>query len=456
MLESIKSAVSQFRQTKGFVRILTHHDTGGITAGAIIAKAMQREDRSFKISVLKQLDKNIIGDLKKEDAEIFFFLDFGSSNLNEIKELNAKTIIFDNHEISGEIPQSKNLTLVNPRLEEDEMNSSAMAYLFAKELNSMNSDMSGLAVLGMVGDYGDLLNIGETAKSILKSAEDISIKQSMLLFPATRPIHKALEFSSKVYIPGVSGSSEGVLNLLKEANISIKNEDEYRTILDLTSEEISRLVELISARTSDAASIRNAFGFIYLIKIFNRLEDARELSMLLNACGKLGHGDLAIAFCMGSKKAKFFAENIYITYKHMILSGLKWVNINDKIEGEGYVVINAGKEIKETILGTVLSILAASFTYPAGTILVGTAITEEGKLKISSRITGKERKDLNLQKIIEPIVKSLGGEGGGHQTAAGGIISEEKAEEFVSLLQKELEIRNAKPEVALKIEQIAA
>ncbi len=446
MLESIKKSAEEFKKTSGFVRILTHHDTGGITAGAIIARAMQREDRSFRVSVLKQLDREAIDELKNEENEVTFFLDFGSSSLDEIKELNSKVIILDNHEISGEVP--KGVTLINPHIfDGEEINSSALAYLFAKELNPINSDFGELSVLGMVGDYGDLSGLGELSQNIIKESEGVTIKKSLLLFPATRPIHKALEFSSKVYIPGVSGSSEGVLKLLKEAKIDIKNEGEYRTLLDLTQEETNNLIDCISKRTADVDSMKSAFGFIYLVKFFNHLEDARELSMQLNACGKLGHGDLAIAFCMGSKKAKFFAENVYITYKHLLLSALKWININDKIEGEGYVIIDAGQEIKDTILGTTLSILAASFTYPPGTVLVGMSLTADKRIKISARITGRERKDINLQRVIEPIARSLGGEGGGHQTAAGATIPLEKQSEFLEIIKKDLEVRNTLPQM---------
>ena len=446
MLELIKRAVTEFKSTTGSVRILTHHDTGGITSGAIIAKAIQREDRGFRISVLKQVDRELVSTLKSEKNDIIFFLDFGSSALDELAGLESKVIILDNHEISGIAPS--NVLLVNPHTlpDKEQINSSALSFLFAKELNPANCDMGELAVLGMVGDYGDLSNLGSLAQSVISNCEDVVVKKSLMLFPATRPIHKALEFSSKVYIPGVTGASEGVLGLLNEAKIPLKYEGEYRTLLDLNSEETKRLVDSISARTADAESIKNAFGFIYLIKFFSHLEDARELSMQINACGKLGHGDLAIAFCMGSKKAKFFAESIYITYKHMLLSGLKWVSTHDKIEGDGYVIVNAGSEIKDTIMGTVLSILAASYTYAPGTVLIGMTNTEDKRLKISSRITGKGRKDINLQRVLEPLAKAVGGEAGGHQTAAGGIIPLEKQEEFLSLLQKELGMRNVEVE----------
>ena len=222
MLEQIKKAVSEFKKISGNVRILTHHDTSGITSAAIIAKTIQREDRTFKVSVIKQLDKQIINNLKEEQNDIIFFLDFGSASLENIKELKSKVFIFDNHEITEEIPS--NVTLINPHIsEEGEINASAISYLFAKELNLANSHLNSLAVLGMIGDYGDLSHINELAQEVIKEAKDVSIKKSFKLFSATRPIHKALEFSSKIYIPGITGSLEGALKLLKEAKIQLKD-----------------------------------------------------------------------------------------------------------------------------------------------------------------------------------------------------------------------------------------
>jgi len=446
MLEDIKQAASKFKKTPGFVRILTHHDTGGITSGAIIAKAMQREDRSFRISILKHLDTQTIEQLKEERNDIIFLLDFGSAAIEKLKELDSKIYIFDNHETAGNPPE--NITLINPHLHDSsEINASTISYLFAKELNTVNNDLSTLAVLGMVGDYGNHMNLGDLAQDVIDNSEDISVKRSLLLFSVTRPVHKALEFSSKIYIPGITGSLDGALKILKKAKIPLKDNGEYRTMLDLTKEETDRLLDLLSSKITDPQALRDNFGYIYLIKFFNKLEDARELSMLINACGKMGHGDLAIAFCMGSKKAKFFAENIYIKYRHLILDALRWIGIKDKIEGKNYVIVNAGNEIKDTIIGTSLSILAASYTYTPGTILIGMASTGDGRIKTSARISGRQKTNINLQQIIEPIAKSLGGEGGGHNVAAGCLIPAEKEQEFIEMLQKDLDMRDMEVQI---------
>ena len=172
----------------------------------------------------------------------------------------------------------------------------------------------------------------------------------------------------------------------------------------------------------------------------------QPLSALMNACGRLGHADVALSFCMGSKKAKATAESIYSLYKHQIISGLNWISMNKKIEEEGYVIINAHDKIKDTIIGTLTSILALSFVYPANTIIIGMASTEDRKIKVSARIVGS-KDNINLKSILETPTELVGGECGGHKRAAGCFIPSGKENTFIELLQKELRVMNLQVKV---------
>ena len=207
--------------------------------------------------------------------------------------------------------------------------------------------------------------------------------------------------------------------------------------MDLTKEELSRLLTLITLKRTDAESL---IGKIYLIKFFNQLEDARELSSLINSCGRLGYADVGLAFCMGSKKAKSNAETIYSTYKHQLIAGLNWISMNQKIEGEGYAIINAGSAIKDNIIGTLISILASSFIYPENNILVGMARTDDKRIKVSARIVGHKEGDINLKKLLAVPTALVDGESGGHSKAAGCFIHLSKEKTFIELLQKELRV----------------
>ena len=98
--------------------------------------------------------------------------------------------------------------------------------------------------------------------------------------------------------------------------------------------------------------------------------------------------------------------------------------------------------IKDSLIGTLMSILALSFVYPTGTIIVGMAYSGENKIKVSARLVGDS--SINLKSILEPIVEMTDGECGGHQRAAGCIIPLSQEGLFINLLQKELSMQSLK------------
>lgn len=260
------------------------------------------------------------------------------------------------------------------------------------------------------------------------------------MYPSTRPIDRILEYSSNPYIPGVTGSYKGVLELLKDAGIS-KTEQNFKSLHELSEEEMSRLVTAIMLRGISELEISKIIGNIYLVKFFNKMEDARELSALINACSRMDKPFISLGFCLGNAESRKAAEKIYITYRQQIVSALRYVSETEKISGKNYTIINAKDNIKDTIIGTITSIISHSPTYPEGTIIIALAYNED-KIKASARIVGKEGK--NLREVLNKVVVQLGGEVGGHPNAAGCLISKDKESLFIEELKKVLEVEMVK------------
>jgi RecJ-like exonuclease len=415
------------------VEIISHHDTDGITSAAILAKTIERLDKPFSVKIVKQFEPSILSEIKSSNVTIF--LDLASSYLNELNKLENIYII-DHHEIPGDIPDKINF--INPHeFDEEEISAAGLTYLFSKSIDEKNKDLANLAVIGMIGDMLDK-NISKLNNKVLNDAE-ILIKKGLLFYPATRPINKTLEFSSSFYIPGVTGNSKGAIELLREAGIEKEN-GEYKSLIELTDQEMSRLITSIMIRTI-GKNPEELIGNLYLVKFFSKLQDARELSATLNACSRLGYSDTALLFCLGSKKAAKRAEEIYLEYKQHLISALNLVTRIDKIEGKDYVIINAQEKIKDTIIGTVASILSNSPVYGEGTIITTMAYSEE-KIKVSTRVAGRAGR--NVREILEPIIKDIGGECGGHALAAGCLINKEREQDFLNRLKDKLEIQIVK------------
>jgi RecJ-like exonuclease len=432
MQKAIEKAVTKFIEisSRKPIKIISHYDTDGITSATILIKALERMDRTFSVKIVKQLDENVFATLPKN--ELIVFLDLGSSSLMQLAKYEDIFII-DHHEIPSEIPS--NITLINPHMfDKESISASGLVYLFVKQISQENKDLANLAVIGMVGDMLDK-DISKSNNSIISDAE-LTIKKGLLFYPSTRPIHKTLEFSSSIFIPGVTGNSRGVLELLREAGIE-KVRGEYKNLIELTEEENSRLITSILIRRLNHNNV-DIIGNIYLVKFFGRLEDARELSAMINACSRLGYSEIAILLCLGSRNARTRAEEIYANYKQHIVSALNFISNLKKIEGKGYIIINARDNIKDTIIGTIASILSVSSTYEEGTVIVAMAYCED-KIKVSSRVAGRNSTK-NLREILESVTSKIGGESGGHALAAGCLIPKESEESFLSYLKKALDV----------------
>jgi len=445
IISKVKEAANWFNGTSKnkVVRIITHYDSDGITAGAILAKALQRADYKFWLSIVKQLEDNVIKEVIQDSSkyDAIFFLDL-SGNFELIKNIDTKIFVLDHHEVNAASSISSNnssFILVNPFLfgEEDEISGAGLTYLFAKELDERNKDLSNIAILGMVGD---MLNrsISKINNFILNDSE-VSIRKGLPIFSSKKPLIKALEFSTDVFIPGVTGSQSGAINLLRESNIEANSS---KTLLSLSKEELSRLVTSIVLRRIGKSDADSVLGNIYILKFFNRAEDARELSTLINACGRLGYGDIALSLCLGSAEVKEIAEKVYDDYKSCLIEGLNYIEKSEKVEEKNYIIFNCKSAISDSIIGVIISILASSFVYENGKVIVGLAYRDDGKIKVSARISGKEEKEkkVSLKELLCKVCKAIDIKGsvGGHANAAGCLIPIANEETFIKALEQEL------------------
>jgi len=463
VIEQIQLAINkidQLSKTKP-IKIISHLDTDGITSAAILSRALQRWNKTFSLEIVKNLEAKFIE--KLPNNYILIFLDLASNSLEHLAKKKTEIFILDHHEVSGissnfrvseksesdKISQHHelsnknippNITLINPLLTNTDMlSSSGICYLFARTLSQKNKDLASLAIIGMVGDLLEK-NINPTYNSIIQDAE-ATIRKGILIYPSTRPLDKALEYCSNPYIPGVTGSYQGVVTLLNEAGIKRNGNSKYKSLQELTEEEMSNLITAVMLRCAGQDRVEETIGNLFLVKWFNKLEDARELSASINACSRMDFPGIALGFCLGNKTAKQQAEKIYLEYKQHLVSALKHIESTEKISGNLYTIINAKDNIKDTIIGTVTSIISHSPAYKEGTIIIGLAYNED-KIKVSARLAGKQGQ--NLREVLHKIVVPLGGEVGGHPNAAGCLISKIHEQTFIDELKKTLEVEVVK------------
>ncbi|MCH7567891.1 MAG: DHH family phosphoesterase [Nanoarchaeota archaeon] len=414
------------------IKIISHNDTDGITSAAIFSRALQRWNKKFSLQIVKNLEKEFIENLPEN--HVLIFLDLASGSLPYLEKKNTEIFILDHHEIMQSIPS--NITIINPVLfKEENISSSALCYLFARELSEQNKDLANLAVIGMIGDVLEK-NIGKIYDKILKDAE-VLIKKGILLYPATRPLDRVLENSLGFHIPGVTGSFKGVLEILRESGIE-RGPKSFKSLAELTEKEMSSLLTAIMLKKSGEKYHSEIIGNIYLTKFFNRIEDARELSAMINACSRMDYPELSLGFCLGNKKLKKDAEKVYTKYRQSLSSALGRISQMKKISGKNYTIINAQDKIKDTMIGTIASIMSFSPSCPKGMIIITMADCDTTKIKVSARVAGRNGR--NVREILARAVMPLSGEVGGHPNAAGCIIQKDQEQDFIDNLKNILDV----------------
>ena len=430
------------RTEKKSIQIISNFNSDGITSAAIFGRLLKKIDRNFGFTLVQSLEKELLESLPK--TKVLVFLNLGSMNLTELEKLENDIFIIDKHEIEKYQNLSSNIQILNPRIEENPegLSTSCITYILSREIAKKDAKSANLAIVGLVEDISDK-QMGPIAHSILNDA-DITIKRGLLLYPSTRPLNRTLEYSSNPYIPGVTGNYNGVVALLKEAKIPF-SETGYKSLIDLTEEEMQKLISATATRLPDPNKMHEFIGNLYLIKNTGTVDDAREISALINACSKMGDANIALLLCMGNNTMKKRAEQIYIQYKQNLIEALNNANANPKIQGNSYVILNAKDKIQDTIIGTVASIVSMSALYKEGTVIIAMAYNQD-KIKISSRISGRDKVDssLNLREFMNQVTELIGGESKGHKFEASCIINKDKEEAFIELVKKKLEFETIK------------
>jgi len=134
--------------------IVANYDADGLSGGAIIAKALEREGKKWKAIAIKQLYKETLEEIKGL-GENYIFVDLGSSYVNELKqEFKENFFVFDHHQTTNDSENHVNASVYGFDGGR-EISGSGTSYLFAKTLNQENVDLADLAIVGAVGDIQD-------------------------------------------------------------------------------------------------------------------------------------------------------------------------------------------------------------------------------------------------------------------------------------------------------------
>ncbi|MFX0006066.1 MAG: DHH family phosphoesterase [Promethearchaeota archaeon] len=460
------------------IHIYTHLDADGLSGGAILGKAFIRENLPFQITILKQLEKDIIINISKDVKsfnKFLFFTDFGSGQYQELqKDLivkeNFKSFIILDHHLPQNISSKEETDLLEDIFNKTyqwqinpyffgfdgslEVSGAGLCYFFAKNLNLNNIDLSSNAIIGAIGDIqnqGPNKSFFGLNSLILEDAINsnfIEIK-SDLNFSSIKPLNEAIAYSNEIDLPGLTGDINRTLIFLKTLGILMENSDgNIKSLSELDKDEkqkiSSAIIEYGSLKLDIEPSeiIEKLIINRFLLKnetIGTDLYDAGDFSNLLNACGRLKHGSLGIAIAMGDRKKSYNkSQEILQDYKKTLLKSLGWLKDNKKIQQMEYIQYFFAEDvIPDTMVGTIASMIVFedSEGFDKNKPIFGLAKREdENAYKVSGRAHKMiVNKGVNLSTAIREACEQSGLDvlGGGHPPAAGTKIPIDKVDIYL-------------------------
>ena len=458
-LASVPQAAKIIMETvekDGFIHVFSHLDADGIAAAGIIGKTLFRLDARFRIRVTQWIDEKIIGEITSDKPQLVILTDFGSGYLDLLNEKvpGVKVLILDHHQITGNA-DNDNFVHINPHLHgidgATDVSGSGVAYFAAKAVSPENIDLAPIALVGALGDMQDkrdqrkLCDLNEKIVEDAVNANLIKAEKDLTFFGReTRPIHKALAATTSPFIPGISGEEDKSLAFLASLDIKPKQDERWRALRDLTEDEKKRLSSALADYLMSKglhSEVTNLIGYVYVLdreEPWTPLRDAREFAVVLNSTGRLDRPSLGIAICMGDRgPALEEANKVLDDYRKTISTYLGWVMEKPERmrELENIYVVYGESFINEKIIGTISSILVSGLANSEKPLIAYSNVEKEGAAKFSARTTDIAlRKGVNLGEVMRLAAERCGGNGGGHNVAAGGQVPLDKVEVFVGIV----------------------
>jgi len=426
------------------IRIISHNDADGLSAAGVIANAIKEEGGQFHTTILSRLKPEDIRELAKQNYELFIFSDMGSAYSKLIANFKSEVIIADHHQVEENDSQD-NIVHVNPHLfgidGSRELSGAGSAYLTVRELsldeNSETKNKKHLAPLALVGAFGDMqyqngfTGVNELLVEDGKEFGSLEIHEDLkLVSKSQEPLYKSLTYTLNPTLPGLTGDLEGSMGFLEKIGISygIKFTDLDDEEKDVLKDELIKLNEDI-------------FGEVYSIPKENSLlRNLEEYSYILDSCGKNKKTGLGLSIALGERdKALDAAINLQSKYRDQLTKGMEWIKREGSNEMDFIQYIYSEDKVLKSVMGTISSVAISAGLLKGDKPILSMA-RMHNDVKVSGRTTGElVEKGVDLGKALHDSSLSFGGQGGGHNIAAGAMIPYKEMDNFLNLVNDMVE-----------------
>ena len=408
MLNRAEEATNVLREhieKDSVIRIISHNDADGISSAAVIANALAEENVQFHTSCIPRLKEDIVNQLRHEKYDLFIFSDMGSAFVNEFNTYKHDVIIADHHQVNDAEAES-NVVHINPHLfgidGSKDLCGAGSSYLAVRELGKKH-----LAYFALIGAFGDMQGQGGFTgvnKLILDDALESGVleihEDLKIVSKASEPIFKSLAYTFSPPLPGISGDLEGAQAFLEKRNLSYGIK-----FTDLEDEEKDLLKDALMNINPDI------FGDCYTVpKEVPLLRDSLDAALRLQR-----------------------------QYRDQIVKGLEWIKREGAVQLSDIQYLYSEDKVLKSVMGTIASIGLSVELLDNSKPVIGMSRLHND-IKISGRTTREMvSKGVDLGSALRDSSNNFGGQGGGHDIAAGAMIPFESKDNFLHLVNEMVE-----------------
>ncbi len=434
-LESLQQAAQTLKDFHGIVRIISHHDSDGLTSAAIMAAVLKRLGKRFQLTITKSQKKEKLSQIRHEG--LLIFTDIGLSYLGLLAGMeNARVIILDHHRT--ETDPGENTFEISARsfgLDGGrDCCGATLSFLFALAVSEENWDLLPLALTGMIGDH-QYIHISGLNRAMVEAGRDKAIvtMRERSLNICGKTLEDALLAGTQPFFRGISGRKDRVDEYIQKIGwetgkkLSELDPEENRYLLNIFSTEL--LKNGASPSTVREQCVTKFYAMMELNKGRPEAVDLRSFSQLVDACGRKKDYAQGIALCLGDfsglGQAKLHQEKV----NELLMQALVYLERGRirKKKGIQYFT-NPESSISSPLSGISMQYLLSQERV--------TLILSEKDLDIHVSARGvRELIDagLDLSMVMREAAKAAGGQGGGHDIAAGAGFPKENLQTFLDL-----------------------
>jgi single-stranded-DNA-specific exonuclease len=397
------------------MRVISHNDADGITSAGLICSALSRAGIPFHATLVKRLDQSVIDSVVEGPV---VFCDMGSGQPDLISQVKGDAFVLDHHRPVGSL-SCLNLNPHNFGIDGAfELSASGTVYSVVRKMGD-NADLAGLAIVGAIGDRQMMIGANRSLLDEAIEAGAVEVRPGLKM-PEDGPLDQVFKNSIEPVLD-FTGDPEKTAQFLELVGVQ-------GDIQSLPKPDLSRLCTALVLKLLMQGSFAadSVVGEVIRLKK-EVVENAFELVLLLNACGKMDVPGLGLTLCLRDDSVLPECRTVGARYKGEVLAGIRYLQENHKVLDHIRYLIMPDMEAGGVVAG-----LGIRYLFTDRPLIV--LNQKPDMVKISGRGSKPMvTKGLDLSIVLKTAAGAVGGRGGGHTIASGASIPPGSEEEFLRI-----------------------